>query len=252
VREEPEGRGGRRLLEPLADRVDQLGEGREAKRRHLGLDLLLELLAEADVAVDRVEVRMVGMDAGAAEDRDERDREEGAPHDPPVLAERAAARTSARMVLGWTATRAPAASTSSRRPPPSWPVRLSPFAKTAVAFSPPSANSTRSTCFASRSVGRLPTFSRRGPKAPDTRRLSPLRITARKLASPAGALPARRLSCSICSTARRCVRPPAAIAMPSFSTQPGAGAPFASTTRASPRSPLPKRMLATAARGRTS
>src|SRR5206468_7561656 len=92
----------------------------------------------------------------------------------------------------------------------------------------------------------------KGAEGADTRRLSPLRITARKLASPAGALPARRLSWSICSTARRCVRPPAAIAMPSFSRKPVTASPLTSTTRASPRSPLPKRMLATAARGRTS
>src|SRR5881392_3626579 len=101
-------------------------------------------------------------------------------------------------------------------------------------------------------LGRLPTFRRSGPKAPDTSRLSPLRITARKLPSPAGAFAARRLSCSICSTATRCVRPPAAIAMSAFSRKPVTVSPLASTTRASPRSPVPKRMLATAARGSTS
>ena len=68
VREELEGRLGRGRLEALADRVDELGERREAEQRHLGLDLLLELLAQADVAVDRVEVRVVGMHPGAADD----------------------------------------------------------------------------------------------------------------------------------------------------------------------------------------
>src|SRR5439155_473127 len=142
VREELEGRVGRGLLEALADRVDELGERREAEQRHLGFDLLLELLAQADVAVDRVEVRVVGVHPGAAEDQEQRRRERRSRHDPAMLAGRTAARTSARIVLGWTATLAPAASTSSRRPPPSWPVRLSPFTSTAVAFSPPSAAST--------------------------------------------------------------------------------------------------------------
>src|SRR5439155_1106989 len=156
-------RDGRNRHRDDRDGGDQRELGQVLRGQHLGRvaggdvpHLVPDDRGELVLGVAQLDERRVDVDRAAGE-------REG------VHLGRTAARTSVRIVLGWTATLAPAASTSSRRPPPSWPVRLSPFTSTAVAFSPPSANSTRSTCFVSRSVGRLPTFSRRGPKAPDTR-----------------------------------------------------------------------------------
>src|SRR5206468_6823781 len=139
----------------------------------VALDFLRKLLAEADVAVDRVEVRVEAMHARAAEGGGERERDWSAHHGPPV-------RLSARTLLGCTARRGPAASTSGSRSPTTSPETRSPLRSTTSALLPASVKSIRSTSAAETSIVRPPTRTRSGANAPVTRRLSPLRMRARK------------------------------------------------------------------------
>src|SRR5262249_426930 len=254
VREEAEGRvRAARVAEARADPVHHLGQRREPELRDVAVDLLLELLPETDVAVDRVEVRMVRVHAGAAGEHGEREDprlQDSASHTWRLHAPFAPpARTRLRIALGWTETRGPAVRVSSTLPPAISPERLSPLRRAAVARSPPSANPPRPSWCGSTSVGRLATRRCSGPPIVDTRRLSPFRMRARKAASPPGVPPPRRLSSSIRSIATRSVRGPATSVRSSFSTKPLTLSPLTSAMRASPRSPPPNAMLATAARG---
>src|SRR5262249_52259125 len=124
---------GTRLAEPRADVVHELREGGEPQELDLVVDLLRDLLPEADLAVDGIEVGMVRMFTRArACERESRDgshdlRRSTHGHPPePRAADEAATRLMVRSALGCTTSFGPAASTSSSFWSASSPVKLSP------------------------------------------------------------------------------------------------------------------------------
>src|SRR6184192_1852652 len=245
VGEELERRLGARVEEAAPDGVHHLVERAVTEKHEVGFHFLRELLAEPDVAVERVEVRVEAMHAGAPDDEpaDDGDPQRRSLHGPP-------ARSSARRLLGCTLKCAPEASTSGSRSPTISPDTRSPLRSATSALLPASVKSTRSTSAADTSIVRPPMRRRSGANAAVTPTLSPLRSRARNGAGGPAARPAaRRLSCAMPSTGTPWVRPTAARWIVSFSRKPLSASPFASTTRARPRSPVSKMMVVTTSRG---